>query len=102
MSGAQNPVSRFCVRLDCAPGALERVLQPFTVLSAAPRNMTLRPGGMGASLAVIEVAGVEPDRVLVLAQRLRQMPCVRSVRCVSLVDRVAPQTPAIDALEAVA
>lgn len=97
-----GPSTRFCARIDRAPGALERLLQPFTVIGAVPRNMVLRPAGAGGTFVVMEIAGPDAERCAVLAERLRQMPCVHGVRFFCLGSVAARRPRAIDALCAVA
>ncbi len=73
--------ARICVRAQAAPGVLERLLQPFTVLSLVPERLVLRPAA-GGVFVVLEASGLDPEKCLSLVWRLRQMPCVLGARMV--------------------
>jgi hypothetical protein len=102
MSAATSIPIRFCVRLDRTPGALERLLLPFTVLGVAPRNMVLRPAAGGTTFVVLDVLGLDPERCAVLTQRILQAPCVRRARFMTMGMETRPCENGIDALDAVA
>jgi hypothetical protein len=100
---AETAAARFYVRLAHAPGALERLLQPFTVVGAAPRNMVLRPSGDGTVFVALEVAGLDAERCAVLTRRVLQSPSVRCARFTPPGGGEAQsQACGIDALDAVA
>lgn len=68
--------SRFVVRLCAVPGALERVLQPFSVFSLVPRHLTFCSAGDGFAELMVEYDGLAADQAGVLVERIARIPVV--------------------------
>lgn len=81
--------TRFFVRLAAESGALQRVLQPFTVEGILPAQLTIRRRE-GRFFMVLLVDDVTAERAQHLRRRIAQMPCVLTARTSSRqVKRVA-------------
>ncbi len=81
-NGHMLEAARICIHAHAAPGVLERLLQPFTVLSLVPERLVLRPAAYGV-FVVLDVSDVAPEKALSLVRRLRQMPYVLGARLAS-------------------
>ena len=68
------------VRLERAPGALERVLQPFSVAGLVPARLLLRHSRKNSSFVAARFCDIDCDRAVYLADRLRAVPCAQAVR----------------------
>jgi hypothetical protein len=73
---------RLFLRIAGEPGALARVLAPFAVTGHVPHVLLMRPAVRGAAFVVAEFEGPDKSRALLLAEKLRQMPCVLGARFV--------------------
>jgi hypothetical protein len=73
-------VAQIFVRLIAEPGALERALQPFTVSGFVPVRLSLRKNRSDGLFMTARYVGIDVDRAINLAVRLRTMPCARGVR----------------------
>src|SRR5579862_8980713 len=71
---------RLYARIDSEPNALERLLQPFAVLSMAPVTLGLRPSANRSAFVVAEFAGIDRDKATLVVRKLGQLPCVRQAR----------------------
>lgn len=71
---------RFFLRIESAPGALARVLQPFAVAGQAPRALFLRSRKRNVAFVVAEFDGPDRVRALLFKEKLKQMPCVIGAR----------------------
>lgn len=71
---------RIFLRIESQPGVLARVLAPFSVAGHAPLALTLRPARGGTAFVVADFEGPDAARAALLAERLRQMPCVVGAR----------------------
>jgi hypothetical protein len=80
-SGAQTShMAEIFVRLVAEPGAVERALQPFTVCGFVPVRLSLRESRSNGLFMTARYLGIDIDRAINLADRLRTMPCARGVR----------------------
>ena len=70
---------RIFLHIESEPGVLARVLGPFSVAGHAPHALMLRRAG-GAAFVVADFAGLDVAQAMLLAERLRQMPCVSGAR----------------------
>jgi hypothetical protein len=68
------------VCLTAEPGALERALQPFTISGFVPVRLSVRKNRPHCLFMKAQYIGIDIDRAINLAARLRAMPCARSVR----------------------
>lgn len=68
------------IRIQDTPGAIERVLQPFTVSSLVPRSLAVRLSRSGGLFVWLQFSGISAEHGLSLAARLRNMHCVHAVR----------------------
>lgn len=73
-------VAQIFVRLTAEPGAVERALQPFTVSGFVPVRLSLRKSRSDGLFMTARYFGIDIDRAINLAIRLRAMPCARGVR----------------------
>ena len=73
-------VAQIFVRLSAEPGALERALQPFTVSGYVPVRLSMRKSRSDGMFVTARYLGIDVDRAINLAVRLRAMPCARGVR----------------------
>jgi hypothetical protein len=71
---------QFYARFEPAAGLLQRLLQPFAVLSLAPARLVLRPSGRCRSIVAMSFEGLEWDRAELVGSRLAQIPGVSGVR----------------------
>jgi hypothetical protein len=78
----------FFVRMESAPGVLARILEPFVVIGLPPSALILRQNDEGSAFAAVEFEGLDDQRATLLVERLKQMPCVHSVR-IRFADSVA-------------
>jgi hypothetical protein len=76
----------FFIRIQAAPWAVERVLQPFTVNGLVPQECSARFGPSDNLFVWLRFSGIEYGRVTSLAARLRNIPSVRGVRVSSASD----------------
>ena len=66
--------------LTAEPGVLERALHPFTVLGFVPLRLSLRRKRPDRLFVSARYAGIDIDRAINLAARIRAMPCAIGVR----------------------
>jgi hypothetical protein len=67
-------------RMNAEPGLLQRLLEPFSVMSLAPKLLQLRPSGDRCSFVALAIENLEPERAKLIGVRLSQVPGIAQVR----------------------
>ncbi len=80
-AAADHPIFCFALSATPEPGVMSRVLEPFAKRGLVPHRLHAVCGGPGGNELVIDlqIAGLEPALVELLAASLRQIVGVESV-----------------------
>jgi hypothetical protein len=71
---------RLRVVADADAGALARVLERFQYLNAVPRKVLAEPSKRGVFHIEIDIMGVTPHCMDIIAAKISEAPCIHSAR----------------------
>jgi hypothetical protein len=80
MSSDEFSLLRLRVVADADAGALARVLERFQNLNAVPRKVLAELSTKGVFHIEIDITGVAPDCMDVIAAKIGEAPCIHSAR----------------------
>lgn len=78
MSSPVFSLLRLHVVTDADPGALARVLERFQNLNVLPRRVVAESGITGSFHIEVDIGGVSPEVLTLIAAKLRQNPFVEN------------------------
>ena len=68
------------IRMIAEPGVIERIFGPLTVMSLLPDALVMRRRGSDSVFVLARFIGIDPDRAVLIAGKLRSMPSVRNAK----------------------
>ena len=85
MSSDEFTLLRLRVVADADPGALMRVLERFQNLNVVPRKVLAELSIRGVFHVEVDIAGISPDYMEIIAAKIGEAPCIHSARWHNLV-----------------
>ena len=80
MSSDEFNLLRLRVVADADPAAVARVLERFQNLNVVPRKILAELSLTGVFYVEVDISGITPDCMAVIAAKIGEAPCIHSAR----------------------